>query len=74
MKKRISRRFIVSGLTAVMAVGLLTGCGSSGKSDTIEIGLATPLTGASAQDGQAIENGVELAVKQANDAGGIDGK
>lgn len=73
MKRRL-KRLIATGLTAVMTVGLLAGCGGSGDSDTIKIGLATPLTGASAQDGKAIQNGVNLAVKQVNDEGGIDGK
>ncbi|WP_035287192.1 ABC transporter substrate-binding protein [Brevibacillus massiliensis] len=60
-----------------LIAGVLTGCGnSSGGSggDTLKIGLAAPLSGASAQDGQAIKKGAELAVKLANDAGGVNGK
>ena len=73
MKKM--KRLLAVIVSAMMVAGLMAGCGSSGGSaDTLKIGLATPLTGASAQDGQAIENGVKLAVKQVNDAGGIDGK
>lgn len=71
---RTMKKIAAAILAASMVIGLAA-CGGSGASgDTIKIGLATPLTGASAQDGQAIQNGVNLAVKQINDAGGIDGK
>lgn len=63
---------------------ILTGCGSSGENkaagegaasgDTLKIGFAGPLSGASAQDGQSIKKGIELAIKLANDAGGVNGK
>jgi branched-chain amino acid transport system substrate-binding protein len=66
---------------SLMAV-ILSGCGSStGGSnasgsigDTFKIGYAGPLSGASAQDGESIKKGAELAVKLANDAGGVNGK
>ncbi|MFM1655629.1 ABC transporter substrate-binding protein [Brevibacillus sp. B_LB10_24] len=60
-----------------LMAGVLTGCGSSSGGsggDTLRIGVAAPLSGASAQDGQAIKKGAELAVKMANDAGGVNGK
>ena len=77
--RKTTKKMIAVGMAAVMMMGLAsvtTGCGGSGSSDsdTVKIGLATPLTGASAQDGKAIENGVNLAIKQANDAGTIEGK
>ena len=68
-------------MAAVLAMGL-TACSSSNggsdsaasESDTIRIGCAIPLTGASAQDGQSIQNGAQIAVDQVNAEGGIDGK
>lgn len=67
----------IAALSLAMAV--LTGCGGNATSgeangDTLKIGLAAPLTGASAQDGESIKKGAELAIKLANEAGGIDGK
>ena len=72
---RTMKKFAAAVLAAAMVISM-AGCGGSGSSDsdTIKIGLATPLTGASAQDGKAIQDGVNLAVKQINDNGGIDGK
>lgn len=49
------------------------GCGSA-KSDVIKVGVAVPLTGASAEDGNAIKNGVKLAAKEINAKGGINNK
>lgn len=74
MKKSVAK-FTSLGLAAVLCAGL-AGCGSSkdAGSQTLKIGLATPLTGTSAQDGQSIQNGVNLAVKLCNEAGGINGK
>lgn len=63
-------------LGSLIAVAMLmTGCSSSSGSSgsTYKIGVATPLTGTNAQDGQAILNGVQIAVEEANAAGGIDG-
>lgn len=63
-----------------------TGCGSSntkgsdnaqqGQSsgDKIYIGWVSPLTGVCADAGEQLQNGAKLAVKEVNDAGGIDGK
>lgn len=48
--------------------------GAAGSTDAIKIGLYTPLTGSSALVGTQEQNGVNLAVKQINAAGGINGK
>jgi len=42
--------------------------------ETIKIGVNVPLTGFAASDGTSALNGAKLAVKQLNDAGGINGK
>ena len=59
--------------------GSSTPSNDSGGSDAaggevIKIGLYTPLTGSSALVGTQEQNGVNLAVKQINDAGGINGR
>ena len=41
--------------------------------DPIKIGLHAPLTGFAAADGLSVRQSVELAAKQINDAGGING-
>jgi branched-chain amino acid transport system substrate-binding protein len=65
------------GLMLVSSM-VLAGCGGSSdggaKSDTVKVGVAIPLTGASAEDGNAIKNGVTLAAKLANAEGGLKGK
>jgi branched-chain amino acid transport system substrate-binding protein len=53
---------------ALVAQGLLAGCGSS-VPDSVKIGVALPLTGSSAARGQDLLNGVKLAVDELN-AGG----
>lgn len=45
-----------------------------GDSDVITIGLLAPLTGASASDGQLMENGAQLAIDQINAQGGVAGR
>ncbi|KES06088.1 branched-chain amino acid ABC transporter substrate-binding protein [Streptomyces toyocaensis] len=68
---------------AVMALGLtLAACGGSltqdgsGKddSDTIKLGMLTPLTGSSAAIGPHMKDGARLAVDEINAKGGIDGR
>ncbi len=44
------------------------------ESDAIKIGLYTPLTGTSAMVGTQEKMGVDLAVKQINENGGVNGK
>lgn len=76
MKSRKLAALLAAG--ALFATGIMSGCGNSGgdkkASDTIKIGLAAPLTGSSAQDGESIKNGVQLAIDEVNAKGGINGK
>ena len=60
-------------LALVMVASLLAGCGAK-ESDTIKIGINMELSGGVATYGQSTLAGIELAVKQANAAGGIGGK
>ncbi len=58
-------------LSAVIGLGILTVMPAS--ADTIKIGFNAPLTGFAAADGKSALNGAELAVKQVNDMGGVNG-
>lgn len=74
MKKMISMTLAVA-----MTMSLLAGCGSSNagtesaSGDTFRIGGIGPVTGGAAIYGQAVKNGAELAIKEINEAGGING-
>lgn len=70
MKKRIFAMLMAAG----MMVGLLSGCGDSGKTtnaDAFQIGGTGPLTGGAAIYGNAVKNGAQLAVDEINAKGGI---
>lgn len=58
--------------TADTAVSETTTGESTGG--TLRLGLAVPQTGTSAAGGEIVENGVQMAVDEINEAGGIDGK
>ena len=75
MKKRI----IALLLMCVMTTGLLLACKNNddkkeGEGDTIKIGGLAPLSGELSSYGNAANNGILLAVKEVNEAGGINGK
>lgn len=78
-KKSFAKKFAVAAMAVVMVAALFTGCGdkkeNSGDGDAKEfvIGGIGPTTGGAATYGQAVKNGAELAVKEINDAGGING-
>jgi branched-chain amino acid transport system substrate-binding protein len=60
-------------LLFVAVCGLaVAGCGKAGKSSNeIRIGVIMPITGREAKPGQYQREGIELAIKQINDSGGI---
>ncbi|MGF6988849.1 branched-chain amino acid transport system substrate-binding protein [Lachnospiraceae bacterium PF1-21] len=76
------KRLLSAALVAVMLVAVVAGCGkkdsgdssSSEGSETFKIGGIGPLTGPAAVYGIAVQNGADLAVKEINEAGGINGK
>jgi len=85
--KKISKKILALGLSAMMTVPFMTSCAKSGdnadsSSDgsssaaagtTIKIGGIGPVTGGAAVYGQAVKNAAEMAVKEINEAGGING-
>jgi branched-chain amino acid transport system substrate-binding protein len=72
---RRSRRTVVRfGFLFGLQVGLALLCPMSGRSETpIVIGAMLPLTGPGAVIGNAERDGIQFAVDQRNEAGGIDG-
>ena len=67
MIKKIMKYLLLSFLFPVFFLGLV-------HADSVKIGFNVPLTGFAAADGKSALNGAKLAVKQANQAGGINGK
>ena len=67
MIKKIIKYLLLSVLFPVFFLGLV-------HADSVKIGFNVPLTGFAAADGKSALNGAKLAVKQANQAGGINGK
>ena len=67
MFKKIMKYLLLSVLFPVFFLGLV-------HADSVKIGFNVPLTGFAAADGKSALNGAKLAVKQANQAGGINGK
>ena len=60
----------VATLAAIGAMAILCGC--SRTPDVVRIGVAQPLTSALAPLGQDMVNGALMAVKEINDAGGVN--
>lgn len=78
MKMSTLKRCVFTALTVVSMAAMLAGCGTSGSSsesgDVIKIGANLELTGNSASYGTSAKNGIEMAVKEINDNGGLLGK
>ena len=53
---------------------LILGCTEKRSEDTIKIGAVLPLTGTAAVYGENAQKGIDLAVKEINAKGGINGK
>ena len=67
MFKKIMKYLLLIVLFPAFFLGLV-------HADSVKIGFNVPLTGFAAADGKSALNGAKLAVKQANQAGGINGK
>ncbi len=61
-------------LALVFAAIALASCGSGSDSDVIKIGVNYELSGQTATYGQSSVYGIELAIDEINEAGGINGK
>ena len=71
---RVSKVLTALVLGSVLA-GLAAGCGGGEKkADTIKVGANLEMTGGSASYGISSKNAIELAFKEINEKGGINGK
>jgi branched-chain amino acid transport system substrate-binding protein len=67
------KRSLALVLVLVMVASVLAGCGGT-AGGTIKVALAFPMTGENATFGQSSKEGAELAIKEWNDKGGINGQ
>ena len=70
----LKKKCLAAMLGVTLLGTMLAGCGGEAKSDEIKIGANFELTGNVANYGGMGLDGLKLAVKQANDAGGVNGK
>lgn len=70
-----SRIFATIGLIIIASM-ILAACAPAGggEAETIKVGVLAPLTGQVPTFGQSTKEGIELAAKEWNDKGGINGK
>jgi branched-chain amino acid transport system substrate-binding protein len=77
-----SKKIVGLFASLTLVLGLLSACGDGEENgeegskggDTIKIGVNLELSGAVASYGTSEADGIDLAVEEINDAGGIDGK
>lgn len=74
MKRSIKLLALLSLILVVLAGCGPSGTTGSGSGDTILIGANLELSGDVATYGSSISEGIDLAVEEINDAGGVDGK
>ena len=69
------KKILSLATAALLLAGSLISCDgkTGGSSDTIKIGGVGPTTGGDASYGTSVKNGASLAVKEINDAGGVNG-
>lgn len=71
--KDVTRRLALAlSMTSVMAIA--APFAAQAADDTVKLAAAGPMTGPSAETGQRMRAGIELAVEEINAAGGIGGK
>ena len=63
---------VFSVLVMLMFVCCLAACGGSNDGDTIKLGSSGPLSGSASIYGTAVKKGIELAIEEINNAGGVD--
>lgn len=71
---RNKQTFLFVGLVLALALALVFGITTNAVAKTIRIGVAAPYTGNLASYGDNIKAGVNLKLKEINDAGGINGQ
>ena len=75
MKVSKLSKSILTAAIILSVAAMLTGCGGAKEdANTIKIGANLELTGNNASYGSSAKNGIEMAVKEINDKGGLLGK
>jgi len=64
---------VISMLLVVLMIAGMTACAKNVSTEEIKIGLYGTITGSNALAGEMMEKGGQLAVKQINEAGGVNG-
>lgn len=67
------RRTVLRLAAAATALAIVVGAPVQSLAEVIKLGVLAPISGAAAADGEEFVNGVQLAVDEINDAGGIAG-
>lgn len=75
----MKQKTVITGLVMFLVVAILTGCGTQttskqGTIEPIKIGVVTCLTGKLSDYGMYQKTSVEMAVKEINDIGGVNGR
>ncbi len=68
------KKIICAVIMTALVLTLFAGCSETTNQNEIKIGINYELTGEVATYGQSSVEGIELAIEQINNAGGIDGK
>ena len=72
MKKLVSLLMALT-MVAVMMVGCGSSAGTASGEATYKIGATGPISGDAALYGIAVKNGMEIAINEINEAGGVNG-
>lgn len=74
MTHQITRRMLCISTAILSIAGAVPLAATAQAADTIKLGIVAPMSGPNARYGAFSMRGAELAVKDINDAGGVDGK
>lgn len=74
MALEYNRRTFIKGVSAASVIGASGLAGCLGDDEPIPIGSILPMTGALEDFGPGMEDAMEVAVEEINDAGGINGR
>jgi branched-chain amino acid transport system substrate-binding protein len=71
----MQKKLLAIAVSTLLTVGLLAGCGGAKQdANEIKVGVDAELTGNVANYGKQALNGIQLAIKEANANGGVNGK
>ena len=71
--KKTAIKVMCAAMAAAMSVAVFASCGKNPAENKFFIGATGPLTGDTSSYGISVKQGAELAVKEINEAGGLNG-